>query len=99
MTEPSNDAGIIQVLIERLEKQRLPRVLAMKERVDQGEVLKDTDIDFLQEVLRDAGQIAPLLKAYPEWQDLAGRVMQLYNDVTAKALENEKRASGGSTSY
>lgn len=92
MNDSSNDAGLIQVLVERLEKQRLPRALAIKQSVDRGEPLGDMDLDFLQEVLRDAGQIAPLVQAYPEWQDLAGRMMQLYKSITEKALENEKRA-------
>ncbi|MBK9326221.1 MAG: hypothetical protein IPN00_07760 [Hydrogenophilales bacterium] len=92
MNNPSNDAGLIQVLAERLETQRLPRALAIKASVDRGETLGDLDIKFLQEVLRDAGQIAPLLHAHPEWQDLAGRMMQLYKEITEKALANEKRA-------
>jgi len=99
MTDPTHDAGLIQVLAERMQTQRLPRALAMKAMVDRGEVLGDLDIEFLQDVFRDAGQIAPLLKAHPEWEDLAGRLMRLYNEITAKALENEKRAQGGSSGY
>jgi hypothetical protein len=98
MKDPNKEAAMIQVLAERMEKVRLPRALAIKDSVDRGEVLGDSDIGFLQEVLRDAGQIAPLVKAHPEWQDLVGRLMQLYNQITAKALENQKRAGGGSTS-
>jgi hypothetical protein len=54
MTEPSGDAGVISVLIERFEEQRLPRALEMKERVDQGEKLSDIDLAFLKEVFADA---------------------------------------------
>jgi hypothetical protein len=92
MHEPSNDAGLIQVLAERLETQRLPRALEIKARVDRGETLGDLDIEFLEEVFRDARQIAPRLHAHPEWQDLAGRMMQLYKEITEKALANEKGA-------
>ncbi len=59
-------------------------------------MLKDLDIAFLEEVLADAGKIAPLVEAHPEWQDLVGRVMQLYKQVTSKALENQERAAGAS---
>jgi len=91
MTESTNDAALIQVLAERLEKIRLPIALELKEKVDRGEVLNDLDIGFLEEVLSDAGKIKPLLDKYPEWQGLAERMMSLYNDITTKALENEPK--------
>jgi hypothetical protein len=95
MKDPNKEAGIVQVLAERLEKQRLPRALALKERVDQGEMLGDSDIAFLEEVFRDAAQIKPYLDSHPEWQDLAGRLAHLYQTITEKALENQKQGKGG----
>ena len=91
MTESSKDAALTQVLAERLEKIRLPIALELKEKVDRGEVLNDLDIGFLEEVLGDVGKIKPLLDRHPEWHDLAGRMASLYNDITAKALENEPK--------
>ena len=91
MTESSKDAALTQVLAERLEKIRLPIALELKEKVDRGEVLNDLDIGFLEEVLGDVGKIKPLIDKHPEWQDLAGRMASLYNDITTKALENEPK--------
>ena len=91
MTESSKEAALIQVLVERLEKIRLPIALELKEKVDRGEVLNDLDIGFLEEVLGDVGKIKPLLDRPPEWHDLAGRMASLYNDITTKALENEPK--------
>ena len=91
MTESTNDAALIQVLAERLEKRRLPIALELKEKVDRGEVLNDLDIGFLEKVLCDVGKIKPLLDRHPEWHDLAGRMASLYNDITTKALENEPK--------
>ncbi|MGB5426323.1 MAG: hypothetical protein WBN95_05995 [Gammaproteobacteria bacterium] len=89
MTE-SNDAALIQVLVERLEKIRLPVALELKEKVDRGEVLNDLEIEFLENVLSDAGQVtSQLLDRHPEWQELAARMLGLYNEITTKALENE----------
>ena len=34
MNNSTMDAGLIEVLLERLEKQRLPRLLAIKEKVE-----------------------------------------------------------------
>lgn len=93
MTEPSKDSGLIQVLAERLEQQRLPRILSIKEKVDAGGVLDDFDIEFLEQVFEDATRLKPLADAHPEWQPLAAKLIHLYNEITAKALENQK-ASG-----
>jgi hypothetical protein len=97
MTDISkDDAGLIQVLAQRMETQRLPRALSLKDKVDQGETLNEFDIHFLEEVFQDAQQIMPLVDRHPEWQDLAARLIHLYKEITDKALKNEQTKSGGS---
>ena len=93
MMESSEDAGTIQVLVEQLEKQELPRLLSMKEKVNAGEVLDEFDIEFLDQVLKDANATKPLLDRHPEWQPLAARVYVLYKEITEKALENQNAAN------
>jgi hypothetical protein len=91
MTDKTKDAGLIQVLAERMEKQRLPRALALKEKVDQGETLNESDLQFLTEVFKDALNLQSLLQRHPEWQSLAAKTIHLYKEITDKALENEKK--------
>ncbi len=91
MSSTPSDNGLLAVLVERLEKQRLPRALAMKEKLDQGETLSDFDIAFLEEVLTDASNLKPLLKQHPEYEVLASRMMGLYREITDKALENQRQ--------
>ena len=91
MTEHSEDAGVIDVLMQRLEKHRLPRALALKEKVDRGERLNDDDIAFLERVFADASKVRPLLDKHPQYESLAAKVVHLYKAITEKALENEKQ--------
>ena len=91
MTDTSKDAALIQVLVERLEKIRLPIALELKAKVDEGEVLNELDIEYLEEVLGDVDQVKPLLDRHPEWQELAARMTSLYSDISTKALENESK--------
>jgi hypothetical protein len=90
MSESSEDSGLITVLLERLEAQRLPRALALKDKVDRGECLNDFDLGFLNEVFADANNIRPLVARHPEYQELVARMMHLYKQIMDKALENER---------
>lgn len=85
------ETGILTVLMERLEKQRLPRLLSIKEKVDAGTSLDDRDLDFLEKVMKDAKKAIPFIESHPEYQLLATKLMALYNEITEKALQLEKK--------
>ncbi|MCK5395202.1 MAG: hypothetical protein KAJ32_04380 [Gammaproteobacteria bacterium] len=90
MSESTTDAGLIEVLLERLEKQRLPRLLALKDKINGGESLDDLDLDFLENSIADARKVIPIIDRHPEYQSLATKVMELYKDISEKALKIEK---------
>ncbi len=92
MSKAVEDIGVIIALVNRFTEQRLPKVIAVKERVELGECLSEYDIKFLDEVLKDANRIMPLVDKHPEWQPLALRAISLYKEITEKALENEKQS-------
>jgi len=94
MSEETADQGIIQAVVERLEKLRLPTALQLQEKVNNGETLNDLDLAFLENVLQDTQKIREMLEKYPEWQPLAARMISLYNEITTKALENEQESKG-----
>jgi len=79
MTKPSSEDGVILALIERFEKQRLPRLL-----------LSGEDIKFLDKVIHDAQQSKQLIDRHPEWHKFCSMVVHLYETITEKALDNEK---------
>ena len=91
MSETISDEVVIAVLIERLERQRLPRLLALEEKVNNGEPLASFDIEYLENAIADARNVFPLVERHPEYQSLASKVIGLYKEITDKALEIEKR--------
>ena len=89
MNKDAKDTGVILALIQRFNEQRLPRVLELQKKVNRGERLNDTDIEFLEGVFKDAKHSFPLLDKHPELQQVASRAVSLYKEITDKALENE----------
>ena len=85
------DQGTIQVLLERLNRFRLPRALDLKKRVDAGEKLGDHDIAFLKRVMQDSNQAQSLASRHPEFKPLVDKLIGLYSHITNKALENEQK--------
>ena len=96
MSEEATDQGIIQAIVDRMEKLRLPVALELQDKVNRGETLNDLDLEFLDNVLHDSQKIRGVLDKYPAWQPLAARMMSLYNEITTKALENEQGSSDSS---
>jgi hypothetical protein len=92
MTSSDAESGVLAVLIERLEKQRLPRALALKEKVDKGEILDDFDIAFLQDVFADSSRIKPVIEHHPEYHSLAAKMVSLYHEITERALANQQKS-------
>jgi len=93
MAEISHDTGVLAVLMERLEKRRIPRALNIKEKVDRGERLDEWDTEYLKKIISDAQDALVFIADHPEYQELYARVADLYEDITSKALENEQGAS------
>ena len=91
MEDSSKDSGVLTVLMKRLSEQRLPRALELKEKVDQGGLLDDIDIEYLEKVFADANKTRQLVERHPEHQELVARMISLYSEITARGLENEKQ--------
>jgi hypothetical protein len=91
MRSPSHDQGVIQVLLDRLNNQRLPRLLTLKANVEAGEPLTNSDLEFMQQVAEDAGRVKPIIDRHPEYQALVAQVLTVFADISDKALENENR--------
>ena len=94
MKSPLDQPGVLAVVLERFQKQRLPRILDIKESVDRGETLDDFDIEFLEQVFEDTRQYEPFVDEHPEFQKLFATVAHLYHTIASEALDNETRTAG-----
>lgn len=92
MDQAKKDIATITVFLQRFEKFRLPRALALKDKVDRGELLDELDKAFLDKVFSDARQVGPLVSRHPQYHELIGRMTDLYRQITEKAVQNEKVA-------
>jgi hypothetical protein len=84
------DLGTIQALLENFTKERLPRALEIKEHVDKGECLSEFDIEFLERVFSDSEENRGYFAKFPEYMDIVSKSVHIYQDIMAKALENEQ---------
>lgn len=91
MTSEQTDAATLQALLARLLEFRLPRLLAIKEQVDGGARLDDTQVAFLKGALEDAKHAQQLFVRNPEFHAVGAQIVQLYEDIVTKAVENEQR--------
>ena len=90
MTDTANEQGVVLAILDRFEKFRLPRALRIKEKVERGERLDDTDLDHLRAVLADADDIKRYVDGRPDLQRIYTRAVSLYQEITEKALSNEQ---------
>ena len=93
MVDKQAEAGVVQAIVTQLEQQTLPQALDIKRNVDAGETLSDLDTVFLDEALENLRRNGPYVENHPQWEPLYSRMVDLYDQITRKALENEQRGS------
>ena len=89
MDQPTTEIGIIQVLLRRLETQRLPRARYLERKVASGDVLNDFDLAFLEAALGDACELIHMLGHHPEYRHLVHQLLDFYRDIVSRAEEND----------
>ena len=86
------ELGLFVAVMDRFNKQRLPRLLKMKEKVDRGGTLDEQELALLKEAIAEAKAGEPFAEKHPSVKRIITQAQDLYSHITAKALENEKSA-------
>jgi hypothetical protein len=94
MTDHARDIGVIQALLERLEGMTLPRALDILAKVDGGGQLDELDTRFLDDAMQGLRENGRYVEDHPDWEPLYSRMIDLYHQITTKALANARAASG-----
>ena len=95
MNDTDKKLAIKEVVLERLAEQRIPRLLDIKEMLGKGGTLSSLDMEFLDEALGDANQNKHIFDENPDIQEIYTRVVDLFEEITEKALENEALPAAG----
>lgn len=76
-------------------RHRLPHALDIKEEMDDGALLSDWDIAFLQQAIGEASRARALADRHPELQAFYARAVHLYDQIAVQALKNELQSDQG----
>jgi hypothetical protein len=90
MSNPHND-GIEHVMVDRFIKYELPKLLGLKEKVDGGAKLADVEIQLMSNIVERARNFHRLVEVWPEYKPVIAQIIDTYNEISARALENESK--------
>jgi len=90
MNQAEKDEGLLEALVDRINEQRLPRLLALQKQVYENKALDNYDLEFLKMAIHDANIIQPLIERHPEYQKLTMEIIALYNDILKRDLKVEQ---------
>jgi hypothetical protein len=92
MTQDERNAALVSAMLRHLNTRQLPKLFAMKERLDRGERVDPEDIRYIHDCLRHTLWVRYLCERHPDLRAICTHVTGLYKDITERALENETAA-------
>ncbi len=84
----SNEERIFIILLQRLNKYHIPRLLILKDKVENGEQLNQWELDFLEQVFKSTHEILPKVIGNPKYAGIFMKAIHLYTEITELALKN-----------
>lgn len=89
MNPETEDTAVKEAVLEQLNKEDLPKLLNLQERVDNGEAINDHDLQLLERVMQEIHALQSLAQNNPELEKIFAQVTSLYTRTTARAVDNE----------
>jgi hypothetical protein len=83
--------GAIHVLLERLNRQRLPRATKLRDKVERGECLSTYDTEYIEKAIEEGEHATRLTARYPQYQQVVNAMTTLYADILRKGHANASR--------
>jgi len=86
-----DELGIVESVLVDFNLHRLPRLLSLQRHASRGDVINEYDMHFLTETMEKSRGSPKFAELHPEFRTIVAEIANLYEDITRKALENEKR--------
>lgn len=80
-------------MLKKFETQVLPKLDALKEKVEAGGLIDGYESEFLQKLLARLAQAKTGVALQPDWQPFYGRLVNLCHEIIAKGLGNQDASS------
>ena len=84
-----HDSSLLTVILVDFEREKVPRALSLLDKVNDGDLIDDFDIFFLEQIFSEAQSLMPLFDRHPEFQTVGAQILALCEEITHQAFENE----------
>ncbi|WP_448547831.1 hypothetical protein [Thalassotalea fusca] len=93
----SKDERIFTVFLQRFNRFFLPTLRMLKDKVERGEELEQSELEFLEQVFSATHDILPKIITNRKYYRIFIGAIRYYNDITNQALANAKANSSDSS--
>ena len=91
MTKNEQDTGLLAIILENFNHHTFARLSDIKDSVEAGGKLAESEIEFLEAMNERANRARALIDRNEGYHELFAKVVQLYKEIVDRAMENEKQ--------
>lgn len=95
MLVPEREGGVTVVVLRKFQTQVLPKLSAIRDKVDKGGLMNGSEADFLRKLLERLAQEKLGVDVHPGWQEFFARLVGLCHEIAVKGLENARKVEAG----